>query len=57
MNTIVTASIAGEFQYAKLASCEDIPPRDMVVNACMTASSQSIPASFIESAQATVMKP
>ena len=46
MNAIATASIAGESQKPKLASCEENPPRPMVEKAWMTASSQVIPASL-----------
>ena len=44
MKTIATISIAGEFQWPKLASCEDNPPRLTVENMCIIASAQSMPA-------------
>jgi hypothetical protein len=46
MKTIATASMRGEFQWAKLASCVEKPPRPMVVKACITASSQLMPAQW-----------
>ncbi len=44
MNTIATASIRIESQWPKLASCEENPPRPIVVHMCMNASSQDMPA-------------
>ncbi len=45
MNTIATASIAGESKKPKLASCDEKPPSPSVENPWISASSQVIPAS------------
>jgi hypothetical protein len=45
MKAIATASMAGESQWAKLASCEEKPPSPIVVNPCIRASSPLMPAS------------
>jgi hypothetical protein len=57
MKTTVMPSISGEFQNPKLASWLEKPPRPMVVNACMTASNQLMPAQCSEKMQATVTTP
>ena len=44
MNSSAMASSSGESKYAKLASCEDSPPRLTVVNMCISASMGAMPA-------------
>jgi hypothetical protein len=44
MKTMATASMAGEFQCPKLASCDEKPPRLTVEFMCMNASAQLMPA-------------
>ena len=44
MKTMATPSMAAEFQWPKLASCDEKPPRPIVVHMCMKASRQFIPA-------------
>ena len=55
MNTMATASIAGESKNPKLASCEEKPPRPMMEKVWVNESKNGIPTAHKLKVQAIVI--